>query len=107
MHRLLLLPLAWLLAPALIGAEATSPYAGAAACRPCHAAEYDAQSASGHARALTPSKPPQPGEWAFGGASQAITFVRRRDAETYVELGQSWFRAINGFAATPGHPKAE
>jgi Zn finger protein HypA/HybF involved in hydrogenase expression len=24
-----------------------------------------------------------------------------------MELGQSWFRSINGFAATPGHPKGE
>src|SRR5271166_5659887 len=106
-----LLPLAWLLAPACIGADSTSAYAGAQACQPCHPAEYAAQSASGHARALAPSKsttsPPQPGEWAFGAGSQAITFVRHRDAETYLELGQSWFRTINGFAATPGHPNGE
>lgn len=24
-----------------------------------------------------------------------------------MELGQSWFRTLNGFAATPGHPKGE
>ena len=81
----------------------SSPYAGAEACRPCHTAEYAAQSASGHAKALTPSKAPQPGEWAFGAGSQAITFVHQRDPDTYLELGQSWFRRSNGLAKTPGH----
>lgn len=51
--------------------------------------------------------PLQPGDWAFGAGSQAITFVQHRDPETYLELGRSWFRKINGFAATPGHPKGE
>jgi hypothetical protein len=77
------------------------------ACRPCHPAEYAAQSASGHAHALAPAKAPQPGEWAFGGGSQAITFVKQRDAETYLELGQSWFRRLDGFAPTPGHPEGK
>src|SRR5579862_2807786 len=113
MPRLALLPLPVILVlmPALRAADTGSHYAGAQACEPCHAAEFAAQSASGHARSLTPSKPtskpPQPGEWAFGAGSQAITFVRRQDAETYLELGKSWFRSINGFAATPGHPKGE
>lgn len=82
-------------------------YAGAEACRPCHPAEYAAQSASAHARSLAPSHAPQPGEWAFGAGSQAITFVRHRDPDTYLELGQSWYSKLNGFAATPGHPKGE
>ena len=82
-------------------------YAGADACKPCHAAEYAAQSVSAHARALLPSKPPQPGEWAFGAGSQAITFVHQRDRDTYLELGQSWFRRLNGMASTPGHPNGE
>jgi predicted CXXCH cytochrome family protein len=69
--------------------------------------EYKAQAASGHARALAPSKAPQAGEWAFGAGSQAITFVHQRDPDTYLELGQSWFRQIDGLAATHGHPKGE
>src|SRR5215469_1784103 len=67
-----------------------TPYSGADSCRPCHPAEYAAQSASAHAHALAPSHPPQPGEWAFGAGSQAVTFVHHRDPDTYLELGQSW-----------------
>ncbi len=96
----------WLLLAASLSA-ADSPYAGSRACQPCHASEYAAQSQSGHALALAPSKPPQPGEWAFGAGSQAITFVRHRDPDTYLELGQSWFRTLNAYASTPGHPKGE
>ena len=105
MPRLALLQL--LLLPVLTAADTALPYAGSHACQACHAAEYAANSASGHARSLARSKPPQPGEWAFGAGSRAITFVRRRDAETYLELGRSWFRSIHAFAATPGHPKGE
>lgn len=91
----------------LAEADSEPQYAGAESCRPCHAAESTAQTASGHARALAPSKTRQPGEWAFGAGSQAITFVHQRDSDTYLELGQSWFRRLNGMAATPGHPKGE
>ena len=91
----------------LPGADPSSSYAGSEACKACHPAEYAAQAASGHARALAPSKAPQPGEWAFGAGSQAITFVHQQDPDTYLELGQSWFRRMNGFAPTPGHPKGE
>ncbi len=38
---------------------------------------------------------------------QAVTFVHPRDSETYIELGQSWYSSLKGFAATPGHPKGE
>jgi hypothetical protein len=89
--------------PALLAVTAGPDYAGAAACQRCHAAEFSAQSATAHASALARSKPPQPGEWAFGAGTQAITFVSRRDSEHYVELGETWFRKINGFALTPGH----
>jgi len=84
-------------------AIAASDYSGAAACRQCHAAEFSAQSASAHAAALAPSKPPQPGEWAFGAGDQAITFVSRKDENHYVELGETWYRKIGAFAPTPGH----
>jgi hypothetical protein len=92
--------------PLLFAATAASDYAGAGACQKCHAAEFAAQSASEHAGALTRSKPPQPGEWAFGAGSQAITFVSRLDSATYLEHGQSWFRALKGYARTPGHRSA-
>jgi hypothetical protein len=87
----------------LLAAAAASDYAGAAACRSCHPSEYAGQSSSAHAHALDRSKPPQAGEWAFGAGLQAITFVSRADAENYLELGQSWYRRINGLALTPGH----
>jgi hypothetical protein len=95
-----------LLLPSLL-LPATHEYAGSEACKPCHAAEYAVQSASAHAKSLAPSKPPQPGEWAFGAGSQAVTFVRHRDPATYLELGQSWYSKRNAFAATPGHPQGD
>jgi len=85
---------------------AASDYAGAAACRKCHAEIYDTQSTGAHAHALAPSKPDQPGQWAFGAGAQAITFVSRADADNYVELGKSWYRSLNGYALTPGHRDA-
>lgn len=85
---------------------AAPDYAGAAACRACHPAEYAEQSSSAHAHALDRSKPPQPGEWAFGAGEQAITFVSRVDADNYLELGKSWYRRLNGMALTPGHQNA-
>jgi hypothetical protein len=86
-----------------LAAISPSDYAGASACRSCHPSQFEAQTSSAHARALARSKPPQPGEWAFGAGGQAITFVRRLDAEHYLEEGQSWYRELNGFALTPGH----
>ena len=86
----------------LLAAAQPSDYAGAAACKQCHPAQYAAQSSSGHARALARSKAPQPGEWAFGAGEQAITFVTRLDPEYYLEEGKSWYRRLNGYARTPG-----
>src|ERR1051326_4745403 len=91
-----------LLVPLLLAATAPGEYAGAEACRKCHTAEFNQQSASAHARALVKSKPPQPGEWAFGAGEQAITFVTRVDPEHYLEEGKSWYRRLNGYARTPG-----
>jgi hypothetical protein len=91
-----------LLLPAL-GAAAANDYAGADACRKCHAAEYEGQSRSAYAHALAPSTRDQPGDWAFGAGTQAITFVRRVNRETYLEHGESWFRSLDGYARTPGH----
>jgi len=78
-------------------------YTGAAACKPCHPAQYAVQSATAHAGALSYSKPDQPGKWAFGAGSQAITFVSRTDRDNYREHGESWYRSLRGYALTPGH----
>jgi hypothetical protein len=95
-----------LLIPALFAAAAAADYAGAKACQTCHPAEYASQSSTAHARALDRSKPPQPGDWAFGAGLQAITFVSRAAGDDYLELGQSWYRRLNGMALTPGHRNA-
>lgn len=95
--------LSGLLQPSLLMRAAASDYAGAAACAKCHPAEFQAQSASAHSRALAPSKPPQPGLWAFGAGVQATTFVSRLNAETYVELDETWYRRLGGIGRTPGH----
>jgi Cytochrome c554 and c-prime len=95
----------WVLTLLSLWLAQASQYAGTEACRVCHPAQYRDQSATHHAHALTPAKADQPGEWAFGAGAQAITFVRRLDAEHYLEEGQSWYRALNGYAPTPGHTK--
>ena len=87
-----------LMLPAL---RAGTQYAGADSCKPCHPAEYAAQSASAHAHALSPAPLPnvtlpQPAEWAFGAGSQAITFVHHLDPDTYLERGQSWYVRLKG-----------
>lgn len=93
--------LAWLVSGAWAG-----DYAGAAACKGCHAAEYEAQSATAHAKALAWSKQGQPGDWAFGAGLQAITFVSRVDSAYYREEEQSWYTKLKRFARTPGHAQA-
>ncbi|HJZ96202.1 MAG TPA: multiheme c-type cytochrome [Candidatus Solibacter sp.] len=93
-------------APLLFAAVTAADYAGANACAKCHPAEFAAQSKSAHAHALAKSKPPQPGDWAFGAGEQTITFVTRQDADHYIEEGQSWYKRLNGFAATPGAASA-
>jgi cytochrome c554/c'-like protein len=90
----------------LFAAVPPSEYAGAAACQGCHPAEYAAQSATAHAASLERSRPGQPGDWAFGAGSQAITFVSRVDAEYYLEHGESWYAKPGGYARTPGHRAA-
>ena len=84
-------------------AAATHSYAGAASCRKCHPGEFAAQQSSAHATALRRSKAPQPGEWAFGAGTQAITFAARLNADNYVELGLTWYRQTGAFGLTPGH----
>ena len=86
---------------------AGSDYAGAAACQKCHPAEFADQEQSAHSSALAPSTPQQPGEWAFGAGRQATTFVKRQDADNYLELGETWYRQTKGFGLTPGHQNKE
>ena len=90
-----------LLLPA--GIAAAADYVGAEVCGKCHAAEFAQQSRSAHARTLAPSAAGQPGDWAFGAGSQAITFLQRVDRDHYRELGQTWYRELNGYGVTPGH----
>ena len=73
------------------GHPPASQYAGSAACRACHPAQFKQQSQTGHARALSranehplgPELPEQRGEWAFGAGHQAVTFVSRIDEDRY------------------------
>lgn len=87
-------------------AASSGDYAGAEACRPCHADQFASQSATSHAHALARSTSTQRGDWAFGAGMQAITFVTRMDGESYREDGMSWYRALNGYAVTPGQRDA-
>jgi hypothetical protein len=88
--------------PAAIAAD----YAGASACAACHRDQFQSQSTTAHARALLPTLTGGPGRWAFGAGAQAITYVRRLDPEYYLEEPESWYRAIDGYARTPGHTSA-
>lgn len=92
--------------PILLAIASASDYVGAAACGKCHAAQFAAQTESGHARSIARSELGQPGEWAFGAGEQAITFVRRLDAGNYLEEGRSWYARLNGYARTPGAASA-
>jgi hypothetical protein len=89
------------LIPAALAAG-PADYAGAEACRPCHAANFTSQSNTSHAHALAPSSPSQRGDWAFGAGLQAITFVTKVDRESYREDGLTWYRSIDGYGITPG-----
>ena len=97
------LPSLFLLLGIAAGADPAPGYVGAETCAKCHPAEFDLQSRSAHAHTLAPSAAGQPGDWAFGAGRQAITFVRREDQDHYRELGQTWYRELNGYGLTPGH----
>jgi hypothetical protein len=77
---------------------------GSAACRVCHPKQDAQQSASAHAQSLAPAKDERiKADWAFGAGSQAITFVSRLDADSYLEHNLSYYPAAKAYAATPGH----
>ena len=62
-------------------------YTGSAVCRQCHLENFEQQSHSAHAHALSPAPPGSPGQWAFGAGEKAITYVSRTSEEWYVEHG--------------------
>jgi hypothetical protein len=76
-------------------------YAGATACKGCHAREWETQARSGHARALSGG----PTEWNFGAGEQAITPVSKLDNEYYLEHGVSDYKGVKNL--TPGHKDAK
>src|SRR3954468_5365759 len=86
----------------VLAAAGPGDYAGAEACRSCHATNFTSQSNTAHARSLAPSSAGQPGDWAFGAGLQAITFVTKIGPESYRENGLTWYRSLNGYGITPG-----
>jgi tetratricopeptide (TPR) repeat protein len=83
-------------------------YAGSAACRECHATQFESQSKSGHARALRRAQAADPGpgshaQWAFGAGTKAITWVSQTGEETIAEHGLTFYAATKSLAPTPGH----
>ncbi len=138
MFRILATSAVWLLAVAPVWGQ--ERYVGAAVCGKCHRTQYEAQSRTGHARALTRASEHAlrgqfplartearragkfrfrfdgltmrvddgrdvlavPMEWAFGAGAQAVTFVSRGDARTYVELFLSYYTKLGEFGPTPG-----
>src|SRR5437868_3140498 len=89
---------------ALFASGLRGQYAGAAACRSCHAERFETQSKSSHAHALARAAAGSPGEWAFGAGAKAITYVSRLDADFHVEHGRTYYASTKSMAATPGHP---
>lgn len=90
--------LALLHANALMG-----QYVGSQACRVCHPANFENQSRTGHAHALSLALAGSPGHWAFGAGAKAITYVSQFDKYSYVEHGLSYYPATRTMALTPGH----
>src|SRR5260221_9656936 len=95
----------WLLAS--VTCIATPQYVGSQACKACHAAKFESQSKTGHARALALAPPGGPGHWAFGAGAKAITYVSQADRDAYTEHGLSYYPATKSMAPTPGHSKGE
>ena len=85
-----------------IGA-AYAQYAGSNACRACHAAKFETQSKTGHARALAVAAPGSQGQWAFGAGEKATTWVSQTSDKTLAEHGMSYYSATKSMGITPGH----
>jgi Zn finger protein HypA/HybF involved in hydrogenase expression len=91
----------------LVGGTALLSLLIAAQCRDCHPKQAAAHAKSAHARTLARATDPRwaslGADWAFGAEKQAVTFVRRDDAEHYLELGLSFYPKLGRFDLTPGH----
>jgi len=98
----------------LVAQDTASPYIGKTACGECHAAKFQSQSKSEHARALRPPQPTDPifatlrrsgslAQWAFGAGAKAITWVSQTGEDTIAEHGLSYYTATKTLALTPGH----
>jgi tetratricopeptide (TPR) repeat protein len=90
----------------LCACKLDAQYVGSSACRECHPQEFDRQSRSAHARALSPAGSGSPGEWAFGAGEKAITYVSRTGEDWYVERGLSYYPSTSAWGPTPGHKDA-
>jgi tetratricopeptide (TPR) repeat protein len=100
---------------AVLAVPLAGQYIGSDACRACHAAKFESQSKSGHARALAPAKSDSPSpesrtekaenqaQWAFGAGEKATTWVSQTSAETIAEHGLSYYAATKSLGLTPGH----
>jgi Tfp pilus assembly protein PilF len=98
---------------AAVAAPLSGQYVGSQACRVCHAAKFEFQSKTAHARALAVAKPGVPiaglpapestAQWAFGAGEKAITWVTQTGEETIAEHGLSYYAATKTLGLTPGH----
>jgi tetratricopeptide (TPR) repeat protein len=95
------------------GIPLAGQYVGSNACRGCHAARFQSQSRTAHARAIAAARSgtPIPGlpapentaQWAFGAGEKAITWVSQTGEETIAEHGLSYYAATKSLGLTPGH----
>jgi tetratricopeptide (TPR) repeat protein len=90
------------------GEDTASGYAGSEACGKCHAAQFESQSKTAHAHALTRAQATDPGpgshsQWAFGAGTKAVTWISQTGEETIAEHGLSYYAATKSLAFTPGH----
>jgi tetratricopeptide (TPR) repeat protein len=90
------------------GQDTSSGYAGSETCRNCHAAQFESQSKTAHAHALTRAQATDPGpgshaQWAFGAGTKAVTWISQTGEETIAEHGLSYYAATKSLGITPGH----
>jgi len=102
---------------ALPSSIAWAQYVGVKVCAGCHADIGKTQALSAHARSLArigehalaeklvplvaARKPAV--EWAFGGGSQAVTFVSQVGEDAYLEHHLSYYSSLGRLGTTPGH----
>src|SRR5580692_2892215 len=86
---------------------ARGPVVGSAACRACHAARFESQSKTGHARALAVAAAESKAQWAFGAGEKATTWVSQTGEETIAEHGLSYYAATKSVGLTPGHTNSK